>query len=64
MLIKVRDIALTVMAILVSIVCAGVIYYAVAVRSAISDIGKPDPEPAVTSFEDLECVGEVPPPGC
>jgi hypothetical protein len=71
---KVRDVALTVMAVLVSIVCAVAIYVAVAAGSALSDIGSnTDPTPAATGeqFEPVptnpsgeDCIGEVPPPGC
>lgn len=63
---KVRDVMLTVMALLVSIVCAGLIYFALAAGSALSEIGTPQ---SPVSTADLlpddppECVGEEPIPG-
>lgn len=67
-----RDVALTVMAVLVSIVCAFMIYVAVAAGSALADLGNLDPTPTLTeniqpvptNSAGEECVGEVPPAGC
>jgi hypothetical protein len=66
---KTRDIALTVMAVLVSVVCAIAIYLAVTDRSAISDVGtSDDPTPSVThTFKVTDpdpCTGSIPPPDC
>jgi len=72
-MVKIRDIALTVMAVLVSLVCVLVLYVAVSAGSALSKIGDDaDPQPAVSEqFEPdpvnptgEDCVGEEPPPGC
>lgn len=57
---KTRDVALTVMAVLVSVVCAFAIYVVIAAGSAIADLGDADPVPTFN----LDCLGEVPPPGC
>ncbi len=79
MLQKVRDIALTIMAILVSITCALLLYVAFAAGSALSDLGNnlgdgstPAPtfnldqpaQPIPTNSLGEECIGEVEIPGC
>ncbi len=67
-----RDVMLTVMAFLVSLVCVWILYFALEFNAALSRLG--EPIPAVTTTPDLlprddastppECVGEVPVPGC
>lgn len=63
MLTKVRDVALTVAAVLFSVLAAGAIYFAVSAGSAL---GRQDPAPAdVPAVTDLEtapteCIGEEP----
>ncbi len=55
----VRDVALTVMAVLVSIVCCIVIYVAAAGMASLAELGTPDPaSPTVPA----ECIGEEPLP--
>lgn len=74
---KTRDVALTVMAILVSLVSAVLLYTAIAAGSAIAELGKDDPTPAPAINWDLpteqpiptnsageECIGEVEIEGC
>jgi hypothetical protein len=68
---KTRDIALTVMAVLVSVVCGVILYVTIAAGSALSELGKADPtptfnfdEPVPTNSAGEECIGEVPPEGC
>jgi hypothetical protein len=80
MLQKIRDVALTVMAVLVSLVCAVLLFLTVAAGSALSEIGNriSTPTPAATLDEPSHeeplplptgdngepCIGEVPIPGC
>jgi len=76
MLAKIRDVALTVMAVLVSLVCVVILFVTFAAGSALSEIGdrlnNPTPEPVATfdpgpvptNSAGEECVGEIPPPGC
>jgi hypothetical protein len=76
MLGRIRDIALTVMAVLVSAVCVVALYVVFAAGSALAHLGDQvnNPTPAVTENFDpgavptnpagQECVGEEPPPGC
>jgi hypothetical protein len=65
------------MAVMVSLVCAVLLYLTVAAGSALGELGnRIDPAPTATfdepSYEDPvptnsageECIGEVPPPGC
>lgn len=59
---RTRDVALTIMAVLVSLVCAGILYVAFTAGSALSDLTNPDPEPSVT-FND-ECYQVDPPADC
>lgn len=69
---KTRDVLLAVMAVMVSVVCALMLYLAFTAGSALSELGRTDPAPAVTeNFEPVptnsageECVGEELPPGC
>jgi hypothetical protein len=77
---KIRDIALTVMAILVSILSLVLLYVIFAAGSALSDLGKnlgdsTTPAPAITfdvptqpaiptNSAGEECIGEVEIPGC
>jgi hypothetical protein len=58
---KTRDVALTVMAVLVSIVCAFAIYVAIAAGSALAEMGA-DPAPTGPSVRDCQAV--IPPPDC
>ena len=68
---KTRDVLLSLMAVLVSLVCALVLYLAFTAGSALAELGH-NGDPAVTqNFEPTptgpvgeECQAEVPPPGC
>ncbi|BEL07842.1 hypothetical protein Q0Z83_060330 [Actinoplanes sichuanensis] len=77
---KARDIALTVMAVLVSIVCLLLLYVGVAAGSALSDVSNrlsestptpaftfdtpAVPDPVRTNADGVECIGEEAIPGC
>jgi hypothetical protein len=73
---QIRDIALTIMATLVSIVCALIIYLVFAAGASLADLGnnsgdpapgfsfEPEPEVIPTGSNGEPCIGEVPPPGC
>lgn len=68
---NVRDVALTVMAVLVSLVCALVLYFAIAAGSALAELGDnldDDPTPAedFTSVpgDGGACLGPNPPSWC
>lgn len=72
---KTRDIALTVMAVMVSVVCALLLYFTAVAGSAIADLGRNtvpntpvenfEPGPVPTGSGGVPCYGEEPaPPGC
>lgn len=71
---KTRDVALTVMAVVVSIFCAVMLYFTVQAGAALSRLGDlsgitnqapaSNPDPIPTGSNGEPCVGEVSQPGC
>lgn len=71
---KIRDIALTVMAMLVSVLCAILLYVLFAAGSSLAELGDRatdpaptfnfDSDPVPTNSAGEECIGEVVPAGC